>query len=182
MEFSDSLQQYGFLAMVALAVGGLLFAFLYPHFSGAKQTEKRVKALTTEGKILPKQTLRSRLMAEDPKDARRKQLQESLTQLEERERQRRRKLTLRVMLSQAGLEASPRVFYMFSVILGLIIGIGVMIAGVPWYVAIIAGIAGFLGLPRWLLKFLRKRRQNVFLNDFADAITSWCAASNRVCR
>jgi tight adherence protein B len=170
MEFSDSLQQYGFLAMVALAVGGLLFAFLYPHFSGAKQTEKRVKALTTEGRILPKQTLRSRLMAEDPKDARRKQLQESLTQLEERERQRRRKLTLRVMLSQAGLEASPRVFYMFSVILGLIIGIGVMIAGVPWYVAIIAGIAGFLGLPRWLLKFLRKRRQNVFLNDFADAI------------
>ena len=25
-------------------------------------------------------------------------------------------------------------------------------------------------MPRWLLKFLRKRRQQVFLNDFADAI------------
>ena len=31
-------------------------------------------------------------------------------------------------------------------------------------------IVGFLGFPRWLLKFLRKRRQKVFLNDFADAI------------
>ena len=27
-----------------------------------------------------------------------------------------------------------------------------------------------LGLPRWFLGFLRNRRQNVFLNDFADAI------------
>lgn len=170
MEFADSLQQFGFLAMVALAVGGLLFAFLFPYFSGTRQAEKRVKALATDGKIQPKQTLRARLMAEDPKDARRKQLQESLNQLEERERQRRQKMTLRVMLAQAGLETSPRVFYMFSVVLGFVVGIGVLIAGVPWYVAIVAAIAGFLGVPRWLLKFLRKRRQQIFLNDFADAI------------
>ena len=25
-------------------------------------------------------------------------------------------------------------------------------------------------MPRWFIKFLRTRRQNVFLNDFADAI------------
>jgi tight adherence protein B len=109
-------------------------------------------------------------MAEDPKDARRKQLQESLNQLEQRERQRRQKMTLRVMLSQAGLEVTPRIFYVFSIVLGLIIGLVVTIAGVPWYVAIVAAIAGFFGVPRWLLKFLRKRRQQVFLNDFADAI------------
>ncbi len=170
MELSDSLQQYGFLAMVALAVGGVLLVVLYPYLSGARQAEKRVKAVATEGKVQPKQSFRARLMAEDPKDARRKQLQESLNQLEERERQRRQKMTLRVMLSQSGLEVSPRAFYLFSVILGLIIGIGVLIAGVPWYVAIVAAVAGFLGVPRWLLKFLRKRRQNIFLNDFADAI------------
>ena len=54
--------------------------------------------------------------------------------------------------------------------LGLFIGLGVLITGVPWYVAIVAAIAGFFGLPRWILKFLRRRRQQVFLNDFADAI------------
>jgi tight adherence protein B len=169
MEFDD-LRQWAFLAMVALAVGAVLMAVLYPYFSGAKRTEKRVKAVMSDGKGPAKQGLRARLMAEDPKDVRRKQLQESLNQVEERERQRRRKMTTRVLLSQAGLEISPRIFYLFALMLGLVIGLGVFISGVPWYVAIVAAIAGFFGLPRWILKFLRRRRQQVFLNDFADAI------------
>lgn len=166
----DGLRQLGFLAMVAVAVGGLLLAVLYPYFSGARHAEKRVKNLVSDAKAMPKQGLRARLMAEDPKDARRKQLQESLNQLEEREKQRRQKLTLRVLLSQAGLETSPRAFYMVALVIGIVIGLGALIAGVPWYVALVAGIVGFLGLPRWVLKFLRRRRQQVFLNDFADAI------------
>jgi tight adherence protein B len=169
MEFDD-LRQWAFLAMVALAVGAVLMAVLYPYFSGAKRTEKRVKAVMSDGKGPAKQGLRARLMAEDPKDVRRKQLQESLNQVEERERQRRRKMTTRVLLSQAGLEISPRIFYLFALMLGLVIGLGVFISGVPWYVAIVAAIAGVFGLPRWILKFLRRRRQQVFLNDFADAI------------
>ena len=59
--------------MVALAVGGLLLVVLFPYFSGAKQAEKRVKAVVSDGKSPVKQGLRARLMAEDPKDARRKQ-------------------------------------------------------------------------------------------------------------
>jgi tight adherence protein B len=43
-------------------------------------------------------------------------------------------------------------------------------AGVPWFIALVAGLAGAFGLPRWFLGFLRRRRQNVFLNDFADAV------------
>lgn len=167
---SDSLQQMGFLALVALAVGGLLLAILYPYFSGAKQTEKRVKSVTADVKAPVRQGLRARLMAEDPKDARRKQLQETLNQLELRERQRRQKQTLRVMLAQAGLEISSRLFYTLSLIVGAIIGFGTLVAGVPSYVAVVAGIAGALGLPRWVLKFLVRRRQQIFLNDFADAV------------
>ncbi|TMJ39052.1 MAG: type II secretion system F family protein [Alphaproteobacteria bacterium] len=169
MDF-DSFRQLGFIVMVALAVGGLLLTVLYPYFSGAKKAEKRVKAVVSDGKAPVKPGLRARLMAEDPKDARRKQIQESLHQVELRERQRRQKLTVRLLLSQAGLEISPRTFYLFALMLGLFIGLGVLITGVPWYVAIVAAIAGFFGLPRWILKFLRRRRQQVFLNDFADAI------------
>lgn len=170
MELAEGLQQFGFLALVALAVGGLLLAFLFPHFSGAKQTEKRVKAVASEGKVQAKQGLRARLMTEDPKDARRKQIQESLNQVEMRERQRRQKVTLRVLLMQAGLDTSPRVFYGLSLAFGIILGLLSLILGVPWYVAALAAFAGFLGLPRWVLRFLRRRRQNIFLNDFADAI------------
>lgn len=170
MELADGLRQYGFLALVAFAVGGFLLAILFPYFSGAKQAEKRVKALVSEEKGHAKVGLRARLMTEDPKDARRKQLQESLNQLEARERQRRQKLTLRVLMMQAGLEISTRTYHLFSLILGALIGFVVLVAGVPWYMAVIAGLAGFLGLPRWILKLLRRRRQGVFLNDFADAI------------
>ncbi|MGE0008544.1 MAG: type II secretion system F family protein [Parvibaculaceae bacterium] len=164
------LHQLGFLAMIAVAVGGLLLAILFPYFSGAKQTERRVRAIAANEKVAAKQGLRARLLAEDPKDARRKQLQESLSQLEERERKRRQKLTLRVLLMQAGLEMSPRLFYIVSLAIGAIIGLVVLVIGVPWYVAVAAALAGFLGLPRWMLKTLRRRRQHVFLNDFADAI------------
>lgn len=167
---ADGLQQFGFLALVALAVGGALLAILFPYFSGAKQTEKRVKAVTADVKAPVRQGLRARLMAEDPKDSRRKQLQETLNQLEERERQRRQKLTLRVLLTQAGLETSPRLFHVFSLIVGTLVGFGTFIAGVPWYVAAVAAIAGMLGVPRWILKFLVRRRQQIFLNDFADAV------------
>jgi tight adherence protein B len=170
MELADGLRQYGFLALVAFAVGGLLLAVLFPYFSGARQAEKRVKALVSDEKSHARPGLRARLMAEDPKDARRKQLQESLHQLEVRERQRRQRLTLRLLMSQAGLDITPRSFYLFSLVLGALIGFVVLVVGVPWYVAIIAGIAGFFGLPRWILKFLRRRRQMIFLSDFADAI------------
>jgi tight adherence protein B len=55
-------------------------------------------------------------------------------------------------------------------------GIGVFFAIIPlalrivWYVPVLAFVVGCFGFPRWFLGFLRKRRQNVFLNDFADAI------------
>ena len=63
----DGLQQMGFLALVALAVGGLLLAILYPYFSGAKQTEKRVKAVTLDAKAPVRQSLRARLMSQEAK-------------------------------------------------------------------------------------------------------------------
>jgi tight adherence protein B len=170
MQVPEILQQYGFLALIAFAVGGLLLAVLYPYFTGAKQTEKRVKAVTADERAVAKPGLRARLLTEDPKDARRKQIQETLGHLEQRERQPKQKLTLRVLLMQAGLEISSRLFYTVSAVAALVIGFACFLVGVPWYVALLAAFAGFLGLPRWALKYIRGRRQQIFLNDFADAV------------
>jgi tight adherence protein B len=170
MQLFDGLQQYGFLALIAFAVGGLLLAVLFPYFSGARQAERRMRVVTGEEKSAAKPGLRARLLSDDPAAARRKQIQESLGQVEERERQRKQKLTLRVLLTQAGLEISSRLFYTLSAIAGVIIGVACLAIGVPWYVAVVAAFAGFLGLPRWALKYLRNRRQQIFLADFADAI------------
>lgn len=171
MLFGIELSQLAFMFMIAVAVGGIMFAVLYPFIMSDDANKKRVKAIADTGRTQAKPGgLRAKLLAEDPKDSRRKQLQESLNQIEEQEKQRKKRLTLRVLIAQSGLDISPRMFYVFSVILGVVLGFAIFIVGVPWYIAVVGGIAGALGVPRWLLNFLRKRRQQVFLNDFADAI------------
>ena len=168
MFFGQDISQIAFVFMVAVAVGGLGLAILFPLIAGAKAS-KRIQAVTSTTKMPARQTLRSRLM-EDPKDTRRKQIQDSLNQLGEREKQRKKKLNLRTLIAQTGLDLSIRMFWVLSLILGLILAVVPFIFALPWYVSVGAGIVGFLGLPRWLIKFLRTRRQNIFLNDFADAI------------
>jgi tight adherence protein B len=168
--FGEDLTQVAFIFMVAVAVGGVAFALLMPMFSD-QTNAKRVKAVAegVKGQAPQKMSLRARLMA-DAKDSRRKQIQESLNQIEEREKQRKKRLTLRALISQAGLDIPVRVYWIASVVVGAVAAVVPFLAGLPWYVAPAAGFAGFLGLPRWVLGFLRTRRQNVFLNDFADAI------------
>jgi tight adherence protein B len=154
--------------VVAVAVGGMALAIFFPLFANAVAS-KRIQAVTSSTRMPARQSLRSRLM-EDPKDTRRKQIQDSLNQLGERERQRKKKLNLRTLIAQTGIDLSIRTFWMFSLILGVVMAIVPFIFALPWYVSVGAGLVGFLGLPRWFIKFLRNRRQNIFLNDFADAI------------
>ena len=85
-----------------------------------------------------KQTLRSRLM-EDPKDTRRKQIQDSLNQVGEREKQRKKKLNLRTLIAQTGIDLSISMFWMLSLVLGLVMAIVPFIFGLPWYVSVGAG-------------------------------------------
>jgi len=168
--FGDQLPQIAFVVMIALFVGGLIIAILYPYFSGSAETAKRISAVTSNSKQPAKQTLRQRLMAEDPKDSRRKQLAESLKQIELREKQRKKRLTLRMLIMQAGLEITPQMFWIGSIGLGLVIAFAALLAGVPWFLAPVGAAVGMFGLPRWFLGVIRKRRQAVFLNDFADAV------------
>ncbi len=170
MYFGADLSQIAFIVMVAVAVGGIAIALLFPLIS-ASTNDARVKAITENKKTgQPRQSAMSRLVEGGPKDNRRKQIQESLKQIEEREKQRKKKLTLRMLIMQSGLDISVNLFWIISLITGIGFAIAPLMFGIPWYVAVLAGIVGLLGFPRWALNFLRKRRQNVFINDFADAI------------
>ena len=85
-------------------------------------------------------------MAES-KDSRRKQIQESLKQLEETERKRRRRLTLRTLLMQSGLDLSVQKFWVASIVFGVVLALAILTIGAAWYVALTAGLVGLLGLP-----------------------------------
>ena len=170
MFFGEDLTQLAFIGMVVVAVGGVALALLFPLLSGGN-AQQRLKAVAENKKAgsTQKSGAFNRLV-EGQKDNRRKQIQETLKQIDEREKQRKKRLTLRMQLMQAGLDISVNMFWIFSVITAVLFAVPPLIFGIPWYVSVLAGIVGFFGFPRWLLGFLRKRRQNIFLNDFADAI------------
>jgi tight adherence protein B len=168
MEFGGDIADLAFTFMVVVAVGGLALAILYPILMRSKASD-RVSQISDGKKDSKQSSLRARL-ADDSKDMRRKQIQDSLNQLGEEQKNRKSKLTLRTRLAQAGLDMTPKTFWIFSAALGAVLAILPVFFGLPWFVAVAAGFVGLLGLPRWIIGFLRKRRQNTFLDDFADAI------------
>jgi tight adherence protein B len=89
---------------------------------------------------------RARLQ-EETKDVRRKQIQESLKQFESREKKRSNRPSVKTLLMRAGLDVSPRQFWVGSAMLGALCGILTYLAGVPLVVALVAAVAGMLGLP-----------------------------------
>lgn len=170
MYFGEDITQLAIYAMIAVAVAGVVLALIYPMLSGGTAS-RRVKAIAENSKVAaaPKTSWKSRLF-DDAKESKRKVVQESLKQIEEREKQRKKRITLRTQITQSGLDMQVKVFWMISAGCAAVVMAAALIGGVPWYVSLVAGAVGGLGLPRWLLGFLRRRRQNVFLNDFADAI------------
>ena len=166
--FGTNLSDVAFTFMVAIAVGGFIIALVFPYLTGSAATD-RVKNLSGKPKESKLAGIRARL-AEDSKDGRRRQIQDSIKQLEDREKERKKKVTLRNLIEQAGLELSVKTFWLISFLSGIGFGIAPILAGAPPFFGIGTFVIGFLGLPRWFLGFLRRRRQNVFLRDFADAI------------
>jgi tight adherence protein B len=168
--FGDDTGQLILIGMIALSVGGAAYFLLHPYLVADAKASRRLESIADRTKLSPKLSFRQRFLKEDPKDTRRRQLQESLNQLEEDQKKRKKKMTLRVMLTQAGLEATPRNFWLMSAVLAAIVGSAAYIFGLPLYAAVSAALAAGVGFPRWCLGFLRRRRQQQFLTDFADAI------------
>lgn len=169
MFFGQDLTDLAFIVMVALAVGGLAIAVLFPMFSN-DATGGRVKAISAGKKAdSTGNSFRARF-AEDSKDVRRRQIQESLNQVADKEKSKKKKITLSTKMQQAGLEASPRSYYVASLVSGIAFTIGSFLIGAPLIGVAAAGFVGLLGFPKYVLRTLRIRRQNKFLNDFADAI------------
>ncbi|MBI2718015.1 MAG: type II secretion system F family protein [Rhizobiales bacterium] len=170
MFFGQDLTQLAFVAMVIVAVGGVVVALAFPLLTDGGGS-RRVKAIA-EGRrhTAAKPTVTTRLI-EGQKDSRRKQIQETLKQIEQRQKaERRKRMTLRTLIMQSGLDIQPRVFWLVSFGVGALFAVLPLVFGLPWYISVLGFGIGTFGFPRWFLGFLRRRRQNVFLNEFADAI------------
>jgi tight adherence protein B len=144
-----------------VAVGGVTWVFVYPILSGEKKAEARMATVA-----------RSEPAARTTRGAtksRRDVVESSLKEFEERHK-KNKSVPLSVRIKQSGLLWSKRQFFIISAGVGAVMALLGLFASGNLLVALALGFAGALGLPRWLLSFLKKRRENKFLDSFPDAV------------
>jgi tight adherence protein B len=155
------MQTYGIFFLVALAIGGVAWVFIYPILSGERKAERRMASVAHSEPMA-----RPTRAAQKP---RREQIEGTLKELEERQKKAKR-VPLAVRISQAGLSWSKRRFFIISAMLGFAAFVVTLLTGVGLLPALAFGFAGGAGIPLWLLKFLKKRREAKFLDALPDAI------------
>jgi tight adherence protein B len=112
-----------------------------------------------------------KMAALDQSSARRKQLQETLKDLDQHQKeQRKRTITLKSRIQQAGFSFSPTAFHITTLSIGLGVALAMILVGQTILVALAFGFGAGFGLPRWFLGFVRKRRVKKFSLEFANAI------------
>lgn len=163
------------LAFLAVAGVGLAFA----GGGSAEAASKRARQFQADQKNASK----NRKSGQEK--ARARQTQQMLANLREQNEEKRKSLLPRdigARMQRAGIDAPPSSFWIFSAILGVALAAGAFLSGADGFslfgmelrsrpaVVTAAAAAGFLGVPRWLLGMLEKRRHKKLTNQFADAI------------
>jgi tight adherence protein B len=157
-----TLQSIALAFLAATTIGGLGWVFLYPLLSGEKQAETRRASIARPEPTTARQAVRTQR-------SRREQVEGTLRELDAR-RQKEAKVSLSKRLAQAGLDWTPQKFWIISGVLAAIgFALSYMIGGGLLGTIGIAFAAGF-GLPRWVLGFLKKRREAAFLKALPDAV------------
>ena len=155
-----TMQALALAFLSSLTIGGLAWVFLYPLLSGEKQAEKRRASFTSSAPAL---------RVDDRMRSRRVQVEDSMKELEQR-LAATKKVSLSVRISQAGLTWTKQQFVIGSTVLGAAVLIITFLGGMALLPAIGFAAAMGFGLPRWVLGFLKKRREKKFLDALPDAV------------
>lgn len=153
---------FGIALLAALCIGGVGLLFV----GGESKSQKRVARVARGGTA----RLPSVDGEVDNNEKRRKQVQDTLKDLEEKQKEQKKKISLRTRIERAGLEIEPRTFYIASVIAGLVALLLFKVSGLSMVVAVLGAFVTAFGLPRWVLSYLVKRRQKAFAEEFANSI------------
>jgi tight adherence protein B len=149
--------------LVAVAIGGVAWVFVYPLLSGERKAEKRKERVAQSAPVVRANASRN------AQRSRREQVEGTLKDLEER-RVKSKSVPLQLRIAQAGLSWSKQRFFITAGIFGVLaFALGILVeAGL--LAALAMAFAASFGLPVWMLKFLKKRRENKFVEAFPDAV------------
>jgi tight adherence protein B len=147
--------------LAAIAVGGVAYVFVYPILSGERKTEKRFASVARAEPAARAVRGQQR--------SRRDVVESTLKEFEERHK-KTKSPTLLVRIAQSGLTWSKRQYLIISAIIGVVMFMGGLVGNIGVASSAALGFAGAFGLPRWLLAFFKKRREQKFLDAFPDAV------------
>ena len=160
-----------FVVLAGFSAGAVAYAFLFNRIDNEKQAGKRLQIVKTA------ETDRSVVKATRDRAAeavkRRKNVQDSLKQLDEKQKntdRNMRKPPLKVQIRQAGMQVPIERFYIYSAVCGIVLTFLLYFIKAPLWVLPGALLVGGLGLPRWFVSFRRKRRVKAFLEEFPNAL------------
>ena len=148
-------------ALILLVVGALAYAIFYNSITSQQKTAQRMKGLQSDPSVKAK----AKNGVLDEKQ-RRKAREESLKVLEAQKGADAEvtKPPLSARLTQAGLSINTKTFYLYSfgaAILAFVVF--ALLLRVPWYFSVGVAFVFGLGLPGWVVNFLRKRRFKKFI-------------------
>lgn len=157
----------GVAILVALSIGGVIYALFQPALSGTKRRDERINVIAARS-----QSVEVRSQARDG-DKRRKSVQDQLKEFEERQKKKLNKqsnVSLTVRMEQAGLNWERKHFIFFSVACALVFLLLALVFSKNLLIALALGFAGGLGFPRWFINAKRRRRFDAFLNELPNAV------------
>ena len=156
------------IGMGLVAVAALSYVFLAP--TQKDKTAARAARVGGPAKSAGKGQA-GKAPADSARD-RRKHVQESLNKIDQKQKEAaaRKKVQLFQRIERSGLAITERDFYIASLICAILMACLGFVSGQKPMVILAMFVAGGLGLPRWALGFLTKRRQKKFVNEFSNAI------------
>jgi len=147
--------------LVSVAIGGIAWVLLHPMLSASRKADQRQAEIAR-----PVAVVRA---SRDPQKMRRTQVEDTLKELEARHKAKS-SVPLQTRIAQAGLEISKQTFLMIAAGAGIAIFLLVMALDFGLLIALPMGFAAGAGVPLWVLKYLKQKRENKFLVGFPDAV------------
>ena len=131
--------------LVAVAIAGVAWVFIYPFLSGERAAELRVASVARTEPVAQRPT-------RSAQKTRREQVEGSLKQIEARKKTAKR-VPLSIRLTRAGLNWSPRRFLMTAGALGLVVFVVAISVGAGLLPSLGLAFAAGGGLPSGFCPF-----------------------------
>lgn len=159
---SETLVIVGIALCAMMMVGALAYAVFG---AASDKSSKRLAAVAGARRVG-----KAADVVSDNNAQRRKNVQDTLKELERKQQATKVRASMTQLIEQAGWSIKPATFYMISAGMAAAVGLPLVLLGYSFWIALLAAFAAGAGLPRWWLNFKIGGRKKAFVKEFANAI------------